>query len=78
MFHRIRNNAVSSYKPSQNPHRYSQWLVKKCLTPDLEGVREASGSVTVQTIEGSAHELKIGSAEVQIHLPETNRVSIQL
>lgn len=73
MFHRIGNNAVGSYKPDQNPHRYSQWLVKKCLTPDSEGVREASGSVTVQMIEGSAHKLKIGSAEVQTHLAETNR-----
>lgn len=40
--------------------RYSQPSVKKCLTPVWQGVREASGSVTVQMIEGSAHKLKIG------------------
>ena len=51
----------------------SAWCVEISRSWFAREWEKLSGGVTVEMIEGSAHRLKIGRAEVHSHLTETNR-----
>lgn len=50
--------------------------MKKCLTPGEQGVREASGSATVEVTGGSVCTLKIGPAQTHTHSHTENSVEL--